>query len=155
MSISRASSKLIARLLREFLAESTPDPLDLRRIAAEANALPLFTEMGGVYAINISGDIICFPLDNLELPEEENDPRIRNIVLFQGSKKYPGIRDLIPEKPDDARTCPHCQGTGIEPFSAKHNIDGLVCYCGGLGWIPRETAERGTSIAGSESAWEP
>ncbi|MGE0128833.1 MAG: hypothetical protein AB7U82_12200 [Blastocatellales bacterium] len=150
MNISCTSSKLIARLLKEFLAESAPSQLDLRRIAAEANALPLFTEMGGVYAINTHGDIISFSWDSLELPKEETDPRIRNIVLFQGSKKYPEIRCLIPEKPDDARICPHCQGTGIEPFSAKHNVDGVVCYCGGLGWIPKEDAERGASTFDSQ-----
>lgn len=152
MNISRAFSKLITRLLRGFLAESTPDSNNLRRLAAEANVLPLFVDMGGVFCINAAGDIISFSWDNMELPKVETDPRIRNIVLFQGSKKYPDLKGLIPEKPDEAITCPHCRGTGIESFSAMHNIDGVVCYCGGLGWIPNGNAERGTVIDESEDA---
>lgn len=152
MKIANASSKLIARLLKEFLAESTPDPNDLRRVAAGANALPLFIDMGGIYAINAGGEIISFSWDNLELPREESDLRILNIVLFQGSKKYPELRSLIPKRPADALICPHCQGTGIESFSAAHNIAGVVCFCGGLGWLPKESAERGVSNGGSEGA---
>jgi hypothetical protein len=154
MKITNVSSKLITRWLKEFLAESTSDPNDLRRIAAGANVLPLFIEMGGVYAITVAGDIVSFSWDNLELPREEHDPRIRNIVLFQGSKKYPELRNLIPERPDDAPICPHCQGTGIESFSATHNIEGVVCFCGGLGWIPKESVERGGPINNSEIEWE-
>jgi hypothetical protein len=152
MKIANASSKLIARLLKEFLAESTPDPNDLRRVAAGANALPLFIDMGGIYAINAGGEIISFSWDNLELPREESDPRILNIVLFQGSKKYPELRDLIPKRPADAPICPHCQGTGIDSFSATHNIEGVVCFCGGLGWIPKESAEPGMPNDDSEGS---
>jgi hypothetical protein len=65
----------------------------------------------------------------------EDDLRIRNIALFQGSKKYPDLEVLI-EKPHDAHVCEYCQGTGVSPFAEKLSTDAIVCYCGGLGWIP-------------------
>lgn len=150
MKITNTFSMMISQLLNNFLVESKPDQRGLYRIAVRTNVLPLYVEMGGVYAINVDGDIFSFSWDNLDLPREETDPRIRNIVLFQGSKKYPELRDLIPERPDDAPICPHCHGTGIDSFSTLNNIEGIVCFCGGLGWIPKESGGIQVSNEGSE-----
>lgn len=122
-------------------------------IAAKENVLPLFMDMGGFYGINTSGEIISFSWDNLEVSRLETEPRICNIVLFQGAKIYPELEDILPGRPSDARICPHCKGTGVESFSSKYQIEHIVCYCGGLGWIPKEDAERGTPSAGDEDAW--
>jgi len=40
------------------------------------------------------------------------------------------------EKLADARVCPYCRGTGIDTYAEKLKTDAIVCYCGGLGWIP-------------------
>ena len=141
---------MIANLIQDYIADFASNPLDLRQLAVAEGVLPLFIDMGGVFVINTKGDIISFPfglnadgdmvaypLDNSDgLPRVETDPRVHNIVLFQGSKKYPELEDLVPAKPADARVCPHCMGTGISPYAAKLNTDALVCYCGGLGWLP-------------------
>ena len=125
----------IAGRIQTFVSESTPDPLNLRQLAAAAGVLPLIWDFGGVFTINTNGEIISFPFDNTEQPRLESDPRVRNIALFGGSKKYPELKDLI-VKPGDARICPSCGGTGIDPHAAKLKSDAIVCYCGGLGWIP-------------------
>jgi hypothetical protein len=126
------------RKVREFLDDSTPDQLGLREIVSELNVLPLMLDMGGCYALQPDGEVISFLWDDYKTIRPENDSRIRNIALFQGSKKYDELLALIPEKPADAVQCSSCVGTGVEPFSAKNGIDNLVCYCGGLGWVPRE-----------------
>ena len=148
MNISSDLSKLIRKLIKDYVAKPALDPNDLRRLAAEKKVLPLFVDMGGVFAINpsgdiisfpfslnASGDIVAFPFNEIDQPGVEFDPRIRNVALFQGSKKYPELRDLI-VKPDDARVCSSCGGSGIDPYAAKLNTDAIVCYCGGLGWVP-------------------
>ena len=63
----------------------------------------------------------------------------RNLVLFQGAKKYPELSELVPSRPPDAEDCSHCNGTGIEPMNEKPGLDEerIVCYCGGLGWLPK------------------
>lgn len=126
---------MIERLLQNYITDATPDPHNLRQLAAEKKVLPLLLDFGGMVAINCDGEILTFTWDEIERPQLEFDPRIRNIALFQSSKKYPDLKDLI-VKPDDASVCPHCDGTGIEPYAAKLNADNIVCYCGGLGWIP-------------------
>ena len=136
MNITNEHSKLIKKLIQEFIAQSAPDPNNLRQLAIEKKVLPLIWDFGGVFTINPSGDIISFLWDHWGDPQVESDPRIQNSVLFGGSKRYPELKDLVPTKPDDARTCPDCEGTGISPYAEKLNTDAIVCYCGGLGWLP-------------------
>lgn len=148
MTISLNLSSRISELIQEFSLATAPDPLKLRDLAAAENVLPLIWDMGGVFAINPGGDVVSFsfsltlngqfvayPWEKTEPPRIETDLRIRNNALFGGSKKYPELEPLI-EKPDDARVCPHCGGTGIDSYAEKLNTNAIVCYCGGLGWIP-------------------
>jgi len=46
----------------------------------------MFLDFGGCYAIRPSGEIISFVWDEPYNLEAEHDPRIRNLVLFQGAK---------------------------------------------------------------------
>jgi hypothetical protein len=136
MNIKANFSEWHKAKLQEFLDETTPDPTDLRIIVRTLNVLPLMSDWNGCYAIQANGEIIWFLWDSYRDIRPETDPRIRNVVLFQGSKKYP---ELVPQQPTDAKICRHCEGTGIEPLSAKHGIKNINCYCGGLGWLPPES----------------
>ncbi|MDQ1639481.1 MAG: hypothetical protein QOF62_2820 [Pyrinomonadaceae bacterium] len=148
MNISKEQSAQIIKRIEGFIAETSPDPLKLREFAAAEKVLPLIWDWGGVFTITPNGEIIsfpfslaandkivAFPLDESEEPRVESDLRLRNNALFGGSKKYHELKELI-VKPDNAQVCPHCGGTGRESYAEKYNIDGIVCYCGGLGWIP-------------------
>jgi hypothetical protein len=145
MSVTSAHSEKIEAALRAFIASPVPypigleNPLDLRELAAELNALLMFLDFGGCYAIRPDGEIISFLWDKPYNLEYENDPRIRNLVLFQGAKKYPELDKLVPPRPPDAEDCSHCGGTGVESMNEKLGFDEerLVCYCGGLGWLPK------------------
>ena len=144
MNISPASLEKIEATLKEFVANPEPylikfdDPLDLRRLAAELNVLPMFLDFGGCYGIRPNGEIVSFSWDEPYKLDVENDPRIWNIVLFQGAKKYPELKELIPTRPPDAVECSDCKGTGIFQGLAEHGIvpQNIVCYCGGIGWLP-------------------
>ncbi|SRR6266545_2540444 len=135
MHISKDLSSLIARLIEEYPTKEELISPELRKLVSQECVLPLFCDMGGVLTINVNGEIRSFLWDDTLHGQVEYDPRIRNIALFQGSKKYPELQGLI-EKPEDARTCSFCGGTGIAPIAEKLNTDAIVCYCGGLGWIP-------------------
>lgn len=135
MTISTELSARIAKLIEEYRAKGESASPELRQLVAQEEVLPLFCDMGGVLTINADGEIRSFLWDDTLHGQLEYDPRIRNLVLFQGSKKYPELGVLI-ERRDDARVCPHCEGTGIAPFAMELKADNIVCYCGGLGWIP-------------------
>ena len=149
MNVTNDLSIRINKLIQDYIRDSTPDPLNLRQLAAEKRVLPLIWDWGGVFAINASGDIlsfpfslnasgdaVAFPFDNADQDSRlESDLRIRNNTLFGGSKKYPELKELI-VKPDNAQICPSCGGTGVDQYAEKLKTDAIVCYCGGLGWIP-------------------
>jgi hypothetical protein len=134
MIISQEISARIAELRRDY--DKTGDaPPELQRLVAQENVLPLYGDMGGVLTITVEGEIRSFLWDDTLHGQIEFDPRIQNLALFHGSKKYPELAGLI-EKPPDAQVCPYCQGSGIAPFPEELGREGIVCYCGGLGWVP-------------------
>lgn len=135
MKISDELSRRISESIENYAVEHASDPPELLQLAIQEKVLPLYRSMADVVAINASGDVISFLWDDTLHGQIEFDPRIRNIALFQGSKKYPELAVLI-EKPEDFRVCPHCGGSGKDPYAEKLNVDNIVCYCGGLGWIP-------------------
>ena len=128
-------AKIVEFLLSEFLGRCSPDPLGLRNLAADLHALPLHHGWFRALAVRPNGEIISFDIDGIQRPGSiriETDSIIRNLTLYQGSKKYAELRDFVPEKLPDAIECPYCGGLGEYPDpSAK-----VVCYCGGLGWLP-------------------
>jgi hypothetical protein len=134
------TSELILQVLKRFLAESLSDPMKLREAAVQLQALPLLNDMGGCYLIRPDGEIVSFAWGSPSDWAIERDSRIRNIALFEGSKKYPELRTLAPVRPPSARDCPHCKGTGVDPIAAEHGLSNVKCYCGGLGWIPEDDA---------------
>jgi hypothetical protein len=125
-------SLTVARLILQYLSDSSPDPLRLREVVRQSNVLPVFLDIGGCFAIRPSGEVISFEWDNeTEIPVE-TCPRIRNLAFCQGSKKYPALQEFLPARPPEAVGCPYCGEKGDLP----EPLDKVVCYCGGVGWLP-------------------
>ena len=134
MSISDQLSDRIADLMQDYPNRTDALP-DLCELVVQENVLPLYCDMGGVLTIGVNGEIRSFLWDDILHGQIEFDPRIRNLALFQGSKKYPELKLLI-EKPEDACVCEFCNGSGVAPGAIELDTGGIVCYCGGLGWVP-------------------
>jgi uncharacterized protein (TIGR02996 family) len=136
--LAQHTGKWLQGILKRFLEAAPSDhPIDeeLRGIAEGQHALPLMADMGGCYALRLDGEVVGFLWGEPDNPRLEEDPRVRNVALFQGGEKYPETRLLLPPRPLTSRDCPFCQGAGIPPQLP----DGAGCYCGGLGWIPRDS----------------
>lgn len=135
MSMDGKLAEQIEERLKNFIAESKEDPLSLRAHAARFNALPLCVDWGKCWAVRADGEVIVFSHEDAEpRASKESDERMRNVALYQGSLTYPELKSLIPDRPSGAKDCPYCAAKGFDPSSLeKQNI---VCYCGGLGWVP-------------------
>ncbi|HEY7545099.1 MAG TPA: hypothetical protein VID27_09465 [Blastocatellia bacterium] len=135
MSIDGKLAEQIEERLKNFVAESKEDPLSLRAHATRFNALPLCVDWGKCWAVRTDGEVIVFTHEEAEpCAEAECDERMRNVALYQGSLTYPELETLVPARPDDAKDCPYCAAKGFDPSSLEEK--NIVCYCGGLGWIP-------------------
>jgi uncharacterized protein (TIGR02996 family) len=131
--LGRCAWKWLGARREQFLAQfpAFPQDREARDFALVQNALPLWFDMGGCYALRLDGELVSFAWDDPGPPRIEWCERIHNVVLFHGAKKYPELRLLLPPRPVTSRVCPTCGGTGTPA-----NLPRIVCHCGGLGWLP-------------------
>jgi len=131
----------IVAAIAEFVGASAPytigvdPPLDLRAIVAEVQLLPAMLDMGGCLGLRPNGEVASFMWDEPYTLRPETDNRIRNMAYYRASLKHPALAPLVPRRPADAVDCSYCAGSGRFP-----GFDQVVCYCGGLGWLPRPTS---------------
>jgi hypothetical protein len=136
----------IVAALAEFVTASEPyiigfdPPLDLRAIAAAVRLLPAVLDVAGCLGLRRSGAVASFRWDEPYVLRPEWDARIRNMAYHQASLKYPALALLVPRRPANAVPCLHCGASGRCSGLPARLADGVVCYCGGLGWLPGEDA---------------
>ena len=137
MSIESTVAEQIVVRLQEYMSDPDHDALNLRQLAARFEALPLCVDWEKCWALRPDGQVVVFVHEG-EDPKlrTEEDVRMKNVALFQGSLTYPEIQSLVPARPADADDCPFCAAKGF-PSEALENQT-MICYCGGLGWVPAE-----------------
>lgn len=124
------------------IVESLPNervefPDELVEVAKSQKFLPAALDSGGGFGIRPSGEIVSYTWDDLvNSITVEADARIRNVVLFAAAKDFPRLRKYVPQRPKGAQTCPHCGGGGLVKSLPSDLRTEVVCYCGGVGWIP-------------------
>lgn len=133
----------IVAALAAFIADPDPytinfdPPLDLRAIAADRQLLPAMLDMGGCLGLRPSGEVASFLWDEPRLLRVEVEARIRNLAYYQASLRYPTLVPLVPRRPTDAVVCSYCSGSGRCSEFPFELADRFVCYCGGIGWLPK------------------
>jgi len=125
-------------LIDRFLEAPAEGPIDLRDLVSRERILPVWYDTGGCYALRPSGEVVSFVWDE-ESVQNELDPRVRNIAYSSGAKRYPELAAFVPQRTSTARICETCDGTGQPSQLPQHLRESIVCYCGGLGWLPAGT----------------
>jgi len=128
-------SSWIADRVAAFPMKSDAQPW-LADVVREFLALPLWLAVGGCYAIRADGELVEFGWDGPSGFVALDDPRLVNLALHQGSLKFPQLAPLVPTRPEAATTCGHCSGEGKLAVTTDPGLEQIVCYCGGLGWLP-------------------
>jgi hypothetical protein len=131
---------LIERKIAEFVRGEAFE--DCRKAAGSAHALPLYLDWTACMALRPDGELIWIDYDEPHQVRPVEDEPERNLGLFQGSRRDPDLRFLVPPRPPDALECPVCKGTGrlTFPEGHEHLAERVVCSCGGLGWLPPSSA---------------
>lgn len=147
----RALPDIVLKRRREFLAEVGGDPEDIRGILASVDFLPVTLDMGGCAGISPAGDVVSVTWEEPHRVTAETDPKVRNMVLYRAGLEYPELRWLAPVRPSDAGDCGTCGGTGQFPGVAGSGVEGIVCECGGLGWLPPGIGDIGEQLLPSRT----
>jgi hypothetical protein len=135
MSTEPMLNEQIAARLKEYMLDPDHDALNLRKLAERFEALPLCVDWEKCWALRPDGQVVVFSHEGAD-PQmrTEEDSRMINVALFQGSLTYPEIKHLVPVRPANAKDCPFCPSEGKPSANVEHQT--MICYCGGLGWIP-------------------
>lgn len=87
------------------------------------------------YSVDLGGRVLRSENVDYSIVEEEDSPDVRHRVLAQASLEYPELTQLRPVRgPGDAE-CPGCSGSGSMTGRPR-----MICFCGGVGWIPQSYA---------------
>ncbi|MEJ7848060.1 MAG: hypothetical protein WKF92_08240 [Pyrinomonadaceae bacterium] len=133
-------AETIRVLIQQFIHENHDSSAmkNLQNIAAKHDLLPLVFAWDPICIVP-DGTVISMIWDNLDDRKVETDLRLVNMALFQGTRKYPQLENLRPIRSENDIECQYCGGTGVDPIAREINqTENIICYCGGLGWIPKE-----------------
>ena len=115
----------IIELRRKLLATSTSVPSI--EAAKATGGLPVVLYMGGALVISTAGEVFLYDWETHAIsPAADHD---RRIAFIKAARKFPELASLMPERPDWAKTCPQCEGTG----SILGQYD--CGRCDTLGWV--------------------
>jgi hypothetical protein len=103
--------------------------------------LPVWGDWVGSYALTPELDVVFSEDFLLAEVDPVTDPRLRVITLYEASRRYPELAHLMPVRGPEDRTCPGCNGTGVVPNIPAEQRDKIICWCGGLGWVPAGTPD--------------
>ncbi len=154
MKISKKLSENIQFAINEYVSDFETDsnevtPIyDLRKISKELNVLPLVGDFGHIWGLNISGETVCFPIENLEEIEIIDETKLRfqgmrRRVYFLAAREYSNLIDLMPRQSNEDNDCSECKGTGRNPINDEIGFEQnrIGCKCFGLGWLPKQEDE--------------
>jgi len=133
VALSQRLSETVDRLVAQFIAEESNE--HAASLAKQVSALPLVQDMGGFCGLRASGELVEVNWDEPESVREISDQRVANMALYQGAKRFADLTELSPRRTDSAVTCATCGGSGLAQVP-EHLQQGVLCWCGGLGWLP-------------------
>ncbi len=93
--------------------------------------LLLHLDVVWVYGISADGVVLAVDVDDTQQQLETALHAVNAVA--QAARKFPELRELLPERPADAIACSFCEGTGDAGGS-------VACVCEGLGWRLPTTA---------------
>ena len=98
-----------------------------RLVADEVGALAVYADIGGSLALTPEGEVVHYDFENgaTSVPDEN----MQKFARVRAAQRFPELRDLAPEKPDNATSCPMCSGRG-------EILHSMFCgRCLGTGWV--------------------
>jgi hypothetical protein len=99
-----------------------------RRFARLKNVLPVYSDMTGSLGFSPDGVILFSDWESNEV-KPMTDEGWQIIAAVSAIERYPDLREILPDRPNRAKSCDACGGKGrmLSVFCGR---------CHGLGWIP-------------------
>jgi hypothetical protein len=128
---SQRAEEIVTRLIAGLSPEQIyPDYTHSARLGA----LPIGDDLWSSYYLRPNGEVVTVgeDFDNPDADRVYTDEKRTLSTLVWGSRRYPELRELFPERPPGATDCPCLE----HPLFAERRI---ICpECCGMGWLPPE-----------------
>lgn len=143
---NQSFGEVIENLIEKFKENKTPythnkttgEQVDICEIVSEQNFLPIFYDWTAFCSVRPNGEMVWYDYENPQKMEVEHNERIRNIAMVKGIEIFPELSPFLPQRTFDDIDCPSCESTEkTRQAMPKHLQNSIGCYCGGLGWIPK------------------
>lgn len=130
------TATFIASRIAGFASEADETRLWLGPYVAEFNALPLYVGWTETIGIRAEGEIVSWSTEQEFVGVRAVEDRMLALIsLVAGSKRYPELRQLLPQRTPDAIDC-RCRDV---PLLASGKA--FCGTCGGLGWVEQPQGE--------------
>ena len=136
--VDALTPELHQRLLDRYIADADADPAESRALAARYRLLPIFLDWVGFFGLTVEGQLHFVAWEPPHDAGVVREPHQARVALAAGAEMYPELAFLRPRRPPDAVPCPGCGGTGVVQLDGQVAPPNVICYCGGLGWVPPE-----------------
>jgi hypothetical protein len=127
-------SPLAEQVVERLISEHSPSwTAEIQGQAEYLSTLWIGYDLWSCHFLGIDGQVFVIG-ENEDDPEAITVHRDRCTVLSHllwGSKRYPELKELVPERDPDANDCP----SPLHDQSLS-KIEHLCDQCGGLGWLP-------------------
>jgi hypothetical protein len=128
-SMTRPVKSETKEAIRLLILKATQEPESSvsRTVVDAVGALSVYADMGGSLALTPEGEVVHYDFENgaASIPEE----KMQKFARVRAAQRFPELRDLAPERPDSAISCPVCSGRG-------EIRRGMYCgKCVGMGWV--------------------
>ncbi|GIF42731.1 hypothetical protein [Actinoplanes xinjiangensis] len=115
------SKELFTRLVEDQAVSDHPGASHARALGL----LTVFNSLWEFYLLTPSGDVLVDRDEGAPVPAT---PAERELAYVQAARRFPGLRQLMPERPPTARTCPYCGGSGVITLNDQRSVFcGLPC----------------------------
>ena len=129
-------ASFFARLFR-WHRPGSPADLEWERSFLERGLRPVWADWVGGFGLTPEHAVVYIEHHSETAPEPVEELHLRQVTLFNASRRYPELAGLAPVRSPDDPTCPHCGGSGVlRRLDGRPAPDNVVCFCGGMGWLP-------------------
>ena len=137
LTLSADLSAFVAERIARYESERPESQDWLAPYVKKLNILPLWSDWLETVGIQPDGSLRKFSADGDQTEYEGLRHVDRQAILIhsllEGSRRYPQLQQVIPQRPPEAVVCPQCNGKGF-----AHQ--GVICSCGNIGWVPQGAA---------------
>jgi hypothetical protein len=133
--------KTVEDLINNLKIEDFSDSEE-HKLTHEYNALPLGFDFLAYTFITSDGEVIWHDFKD-DFGKSSNSQSLINALVY-AKKRFPQLEKFIPNRSENSKTCPICEGTGIWKHSKNvvTGESGNCVICATLGWITNECYEQ-------------